>query len=106
MPSASTLARALAMGLSRGTQCFKYREHGEHPTMILRHRAQSELVEDVRHVAFDGTDCHNQLFGDTHIRASLRDQGQHITLPRRELGQRAVGARPADHPLNDLGIER
>jgi hypothetical protein len=74
--------------------------------MILRRLPESELVEDARHVPLDRRHGHDQFGRDAAVGPALSHQCHHLALARSELVKRAVLATSADHPLNNLRVER
>ncbi len=55
---------------------------------------QPQLGQDVRHEAMHGMRADHQALSDLRVAETLRDQPEHLPLPRTELTQR-IGASPA-----------
>jgi len=67
---------------------------------------ETELVEDRRDMVFDRANRHGHRSGDRGVRTALGHQGEHLAFAGREVGHRTPAARPGNHSLDDLRVER
>jgi hypothetical protein len=81
-------------------------KHGEHAPVLGLGRIELELVEDARHVFLHGRLADDECLGDAVVGFALGHRGQHVALARAESVQRAVALAAAEHPPDDLGIQR
>jgi hypothetical protein len=92
-----------AIGLTkRGS---KKGEHRENATVVLVGLRQAELPQDAVHVIFDRSLGDPQVPSDTGVGATLRHQGEHLALARRELVERIVGPPGLDELLDESRID-
>ena len=54
---------------------------------------------------FDGAFGDHEPGGDGGVRASLRQQGQHLALARAEVVERIAAAGSGEEPADDLGVD-
>jgi hypothetical protein len=67
---------------------------------------EAKLVEDGGDVVLDRANRHGHRGGDRGVRTAFGHQGEHLAFAGREVGHRTPAARPSNHSLDDLGVER
>jgi hypothetical protein len=89
-----------------GGAAAQIREHGEHPTVVVRAGGQAELRVDARHVLLDGAKRDEEPLRDRLVRAALGHQLEHLSLARRQLVERVVSPLAADELAHHGRVER
>jgi hypothetical protein len=84
---------------------LEIRDDGEHSPMVVFAPGEVKLHEDAAHVLLDGAFGDVEAMRDAIVGASFRHEGEHLTFPRRQLGQWIVAPARADESLDERGIE-
>jgi hypothetical protein len=80
-------------------------EHGEHPSVVVRARGQTELPEDARHVLLDGTQGDEQSLRDRLVRAPFGHRFEDFPLARRQLVEGVALPSPAHELVDDRRVQ-
>src|SRR5262249_53824404 len=84
---------------------LQVREHGEHAPVVLRRVFDAELREGAPDVRLDRLRAEPQRSADPLVRAALGDQGEDLSLARRERLDRIRRALALEQLVHDRAID-
>lgn len=73
--------------------------------MVVVGPGEVKLHEDAPHVFLDRPFGDIEPMGDAIVGAALRHEGEHLALPRRELGERVAPSALGEKLLYESGID-